>query len=128
MSFTRIKYDDCGKNNSCNFPTLPGEYRLDLNRHENSNICNLNKNTNISFYNNDIGNRIDIENELKALNQQLGDCTTNKPTLCSENPKQSICNAKPSVTRLCDRSIHCTDMDKNNNGMCFGLNAGLNCK
>ena len=128
MSFTRIKYDPCSNNNSCNFPTLPGEYRLDINRHENKNLCDVNKNTNISFYYNDIGNRIDIENELKALKHQLGDCSTNKPTLCSENPNQSICKAKPSVTRLCDRSIHCTSMDSNRTGSCFGLNAGLNCK
>ena len=130
MSFTRIKYDPCSNNNSCNFPTLPGEYRLDINRHENKNLCDVNKNTNISFYYNDIGNRIDIENELKALKHQLGDCSTNKPTLCLENPKQSICKVKPSVTRLCDRFIQCANENNNNtnnnNGMCFGLNARLN--
>jgi len=127
MSFTRTKYDSCEQLSSCNIPRGTGEYVLDINRFENTSTCNINTNADINFYNSDIQNRIDIENELFALNQQSGNCTTNKPTLCMANSSQKICRQKPAVKTICDRSILCGNLSNPNSTNCFGLNAGLNC-
>ena len=128
MSFTRTRYDSCDKNNRCNMPTGTGEYIMDLNRFENNSSCNINSGNNLNFYFSDIEKKINIENELKSLNQQLGKCGSNKPTLCSENSNQDVCNVKPAVKNICDRSILCGNLTNPNQTNCFGLNAGLNCK
>jgi hypothetical protein len=126
MSFTRTKYDPCEKSASCNIPKGIGEYMMDINRFENTTTCNVNNNSNINYYNSDIQNRIDIENELLVLNHQLGNCTTNKPTLCMTDPTQNICTQSYAIKNICDPNR--SQCDNNPNSInCFGLNAGLSC-
>lgn len=127
MSFTRIKYDPCDSNKRCNIPKGTGEYMLDINRYENQNTCGINNNSDMSFYFSDIEKKINIENELFALNQQNGNCTTNKQTLCTQDCNQNMCKSVPAVKNICDRSILCGNLSNPNSTDCFGLNARLNC-
>ena len=127
MSFTRTKYDSCEKSASCSIPRGTGEYIMDINRFENTTTCNINKNSDINYYYSDIQNRINIENELRALNHQLGNCTTNKPVLCSADPTQNICRQISAVKTICDPNKSLCGNNPNSIN-CFGLNAGLTCE
>ena len=88
MSFTRTRYDQCDKSKRCNIPMGTGEYIMDINRFENNSSCQANSNNNFNFHYSDIEKKINIKNELLALNQQLGNCTNNKPTF------------KPKITQI----------------------------
>ena len=126
MASTRIKYDSCNRNTSyCNRNKNQYSYTMDLNRYENKKECNSNQNNNISYYQNSIGQRVDIENNLLVLNQKLGECNRNTIS-CGMNPNQSHCNVgTPAVKTLCDRSFCGNNFYSPNS--CFGTNANLYC-
>ena len=131
MSFTRTKYDSCDTNWRCNVPAGTGEYMLNKMYWENTNVCSNNQSVDLSYFNNSIGDRTDIESELRSMNQELGNCSVNKQELClgkKDNEKPKIRNIKPAVVNICDRSIQCGKLSNPGQNDCFGLNAGLNCK
>ena len=82
MSFTRTKYDSCDTNWRCNVPSGTGEYMLNKMYWENTNICSNNQSADLSYFNNSVGDRTDIESELRSMNQELGNCSVNKQELC----------------------------------------------
>ena len=128
MSFTRTMYDNCQSTNRCNEPLQPGNYMLNKTFWENSNVCTNNTNVDLNYFNNSIGNRTDLESELRSLNQQLGNCSVNKQKTCLEDSSQPICNIKPAISNICDRYITCPSLSHPNKTDCFGMNANLNCQ
>jgi hypothetical protein len=127
MSYTSIKYDSCNGDNDCRMSQQVFDYQTNLAKYENVNKCNANKNTNISINNSAIAKKINIENELKGLNNTLGNCNNNSSTLCNlfvnknnnnnnNSNMPAICNTLTEVPILCNRSM-----------INYGQNANFNC-
>ena len=111
-SYNRKLYDNCQSQLKLKESVTPSEYMLYSGAYENelsSEYCTKNTNATISNTHDSIGNRIDIDSELKYL-VKGSNCNHDKHKPC-DNSQEKRCNpGVPSNPKICERDIVPTNM------------------
>jgi len=111
-SYNRKLYDNCQFNLQLKESVSPGEYRLFAGAHENelnNEYCSKNTNATISNVWKSIGERTDVETDLKVMKRGTN-CVDDKHKPC-DNSNEKRCNPGiPANPRICERDIVPTNM------------------
>ena len=111
--FDRNLYGKCETRQALKQSLRPGQYDLFLGKYEtnlNTKRCNKNNSATISNKFNSIGQRTDIESDLKVL-IRLTDCDKDKHKPCPIGSSSVHCNpGVPATPYVCDRAIVPTNM------------------
>ena len=111
-SYNRKLYDNCQFNLQLKESVSPGEYRLFAGAHENelnNEYCSKNTNATISNVWKSIGERTDVETDLKVMKRGTN-CVDDKHKPCDRDLTQRCNPGIPAVPYICERDIVPTNM------------------